>query len=168
MRFPGLTVFVLGAIVLAAVILAACAGPGLPQPDIAMKKPEGIVDVPIDDSGTRLIGPAGGALLGMTIGSGGGTGWAVAAGVAAGYAAGGSEGPTLTGLPARARRDALAKMMTVPLREPVTWFTAAEKAHGKVTPLREFTDERGRRCRDFVEQRSLRAMNGHTSGTACL
>ena len=91
MRFPGLTVFVLGAIVLAAVILAA---------------------------------------------------WA--------------------------RRDALAKMMPVPLREPVTWFTAAEKAHGKVTPLREFTDERGRRCRDFVEQRSLRAMNGHTSGTACL
>ena len=39
MRFPGLTVFVLGAIVLAAVILAACAGPGLPQPDIAMMSP---------------------------------------------------------------------------------------------------------------------------------
>ncbi|MCF8469521.1 MAG: hypothetical protein K9G30_01915 [Parvibaculum sp.] len=168
MRFTGLPVFVTGAIVLAAVLLAACAGPGLPQPDVTMKKPDGIVDVPIDDRDTHLIGPGGGAMLGMAIGSGGGTGWAVAAGVAAGYAAGGSEGPALTGLPARAQRDALAKMMTVPLREPVTWFTASEKAHGKITPLREFTDGQGRRCRDFVEQRSVRAMNGHTSGTACL
>lgn len=168
MRVTGRILSVPGAIILAAVILAACAGPGLPQPDVTMKKPDGIVDLPVDDSGTRLIGPAGGAILGMTIGSGGGTGWAVAAGVVAGYAAGGSEGPALSGLPARAQRDALAKMMTVPLREPVTWFTASEKAHGKITPLREFTDRRGRRCRDFVEQRSLRAMNGHTSGTACL
>lgn len=153
----------------AALVLAACAQERLPQPKVTMRMPEPLVGgVPVDDRGTRLVGPAGGALLGMAIGSGGGTEWAVAAGVAAGYIVGGSEGPTLTGMPARARNDAIAKMMTVPLREPVTWFTAQDKASGKVTPTREFTDERGRTCREFVEWRTIRAMNGHTSGTACL
>jgi len=148
--------------------LAACAQQALPQPEITMRKPQGLVDAPVDDRGTRLAGPAGGAMLGMAIGTGGGTEWAVAAGVAAGYIVGGSEGPSLSGMASRARDEAVAKMMTVPLREPVTWFTAQDKASGKVTPVREFTDERGRTCRDFVEWRTIRAMNGHTSGTACL
>ena len=104
----------------------------------------------------------------MAIGSGGGTEWAVAAGVALGYAVGGSEGPKLTGLAAQARREALARMMTVPLREQVTWFTAENQASGKIMPVRDFTDEQGRTCRDFVEWRTVRATNGHTSGTACL
>ncbi|ABS63494.1 hypothetical protein Plav_1879 [Parvibaculum lavamentivorans DS-1] len=149
-------------------VLAACADQRLPQPDVTMRQPQGMVDVPVDDSGTRLAGPAGGALLGMAIGTGGGTEVAVGAGVILGYMVGGSEGPTLSGLPAQARNEAVAKMMTVPLREQVTWFTASEKASGKITPTREFTDERGRRCREFVEWRTLRGMNGHTSGTACL
>ncbi len=153
---------------LLAVLLAGCAQQSLPQPEVTMRKPQGMIDVPVDDGGTGLVGPAGGALLGMAIGSGGGTEWAVAAGVAAGYIVGGSEGPTLTGMPARARDEAIAKMMTVPLREPVTWFTAQDKASGKITATREFTDEKGRTCRDFVEWRTVRAMNGHTSGTACL
>ena len=156
------------AAVLALSALAACAQQALPQPEITMRKPQGLIDAPVDDSGTRLVGPAGGAMLGMAIGSGGGTEWAVAAGVAAGYIVGGSEGPSLTGMASSARNEAVAKMMTVPLREPVTWFTAQDKANGKVTPIREFTDERGRTCRDFVEWRTVRAMNGHTSGTACL
>ena len=154
---------------MAALLVAACAQERLPQPDVTMKKPEPLVGgVPVDDRGTGLIGPAGGALLGMAIGAGSGPEIAVAAGVAGGYAVGGSQGPSLTGLPAQAQREALAKMMTVPLREPVRWFTASERASGKITPIREFTDERGRRCRDFVEWRTVRAMNGHTSGTACL
>ncbi|PKQ07256.1 MAG: hypothetical protein CVT72_03845 [Alphaproteobacteria bacterium HGW-Alphaproteobacteria-11] len=155
--------------VLAALAVSACAQTQLPQPEVTMRKPEAPVGgVPVDDGGTGLVGPAGGALLGMAIGSGGGTEWAVAAGVAAGYMVGGSEGPKLTGMAARAREEAIAKMMTVPLREPVTWFTAQDKASGKITPTREFTDERGRTCREFVEWRTIRAMNGHTSGTACL
>ncbi|MBC7101723.1 MAG: hypothetical protein H5U13_00635 [Parvibaculum sp.] len=158
----------LAAAFLALSALAACAQQALPQPEVTMRKPQGLIDTPVDDSGTRLAGPAGGAMLGMAIGSGGGTEWAVAAGVAAGYIAGGSEGPSLTGMASSARDEAVAKMMTVPLREPVTWFTAQDKASGKVTPIREFTDERGRTCRDFVEWRTIRAMNGHTSGTACL
>lgn len=158
----------LAAALLALSVLAACAQQALPRPEVTMRKPQGLADVPVDDGGTRLVGPAGGALLGMAIGTGGGTEWTVAAGVAAGYAVGGSEGPTLTGMAARARGEAIAKMMTVPLREPVTWFTAQDKASGKVTPVRAFTDDRGRTCRDFVEWRRLRAMNGHTSGTACL
>lgn len=153
---------------LAFALLAGCAQQKLPQPEVTMRKPQGIVDAPIDDGGTGLVGPAGGALLGMAIGSGSGTEWAVAAGVAAGYAVGGSEGPTLNGMAARARDEAIAKMMTVPLREQVTWFTAQDKASGKITPTREYTDEKGRTCRDFVEWRTVRAMNGHTSGTACL
>jgi surface antigen len=153
---------------IAAFALAACAQDRLPQPDVTMRKPEPLVKVPVDDSGTGLVGPAGGAMLGMAIGTGGGTEWAVAAGAALGYAVGGSEGPQLSGLPAQARTEAIAKMMTVPLRTQVTWFTASEKASGKITPTREFTDERGRTCRDFVEWRTLRATNGHTSGTACL
>lgn len=155
--------------VLAALAVSACAQTQLPQPEVTMRKPEAPVGgVPVDDRGTGLVGPAGGALLGMAIGSGSGTEWAVAAGVAAGYMVGGSEGPKLTGMPARAREEAIAEMMTVPLREPVTWFTAQDKASGKITPTREFTDERGRTCREFVEWRTIRAMNGHTSGTACL
>lgn len=156
------------ALLLAPLLLAACAEQRLPQPEVTMRKPQGMVDAPIDDGGTRLVGPAGGALLGMAIGTGGGTEWAVGAGVALGYVVGGSEGPSLTGLPAQARNEAIARMMTVPLREQVTWFTASEKASGKITPTREFTDERGRRCREFVEWRTVRASNGHTSGTACL
>lgn len=154
---------------IAAFMLAACAQERLPQPNVTMKEPEPLVGgVPVDDRGTGLVGPAGGALLGMAIGAGGGREIAVAVGVAVGYAVGGSEGPSLTGFPAQAHREALAKMMTVPLREQVTWFTASERASGKITPIREFTDERGRLCRDFVEWRTVRAMNGHTSGTACL
>lgn len=151
-----------------AIFLAACAQQGLPQPDVTMRQPQGMIDVPADDRGTGLIGPAGGATLGMAIGTGGGTEWAVAAGVALGYAVGGSEGPAITGMAAQARREALAKMMTVPLREQVTWFTSENQASGKITPTREFTDENGRTCRDFVEWRTVRANNGHTSGTACL
>ena len=151
-----------------AVLLGACAQQSLPQPEVTMREPQGLIDVPVDDGGTRLVGPAGGAMLGMAIGTGGGTEWAVAAGVARGYAVGGSEGPQLTGMAAQARRDALARMMTVPLREQVTWFTSENQANGKITPVRDFTDERGRKCRDFVEWRTVRANNGHTSGTACL
>lgn len=153
---------------LAILLVAGCAQQSLPQPEVTMRKPQGLIDTPIDDGGTGLAGPAGGAMLGMAIGSGGGSELAVAAGVAAGYMIGGSEGPTLTGMPARARDEAIAKMMTVPLREQVTWFTAQDKASGKITPTREFTGEKGRTCRDFVEWRTIRAMNGHTSGTACL
>lgn len=157
------------AIALAAIVLAACAEQRLPQPEVTMRTAEPLVGgVPVDDRGTGLVGPAGGALIGMAIGSGSGMKIAVAAGVAVGYAVGGSEGPSLSGLPAQAQREAMAKMMTVPLREQVTWFTASERASGKITPTREFTDERGRRCREFVEWRTVRAMNGHTSGVACL
>lgn len=152
----------------AAMLLAACAQQSLPQPEVTMRAPQDLIDVPVDDGGTGLIGPAGGAMLGMAIGTGGGTEWAVAAGVALGYAVGGSEGPTLTGMAAQARRDALAKMMTVPLREQVTWFTSENQASGKITPVRDFVDEQGRNCREFVEWRTVRANNGHTSGTACL
>ncbi|MBX3509312.1 MAG: hypothetical protein KF714_11055 [Parvibaculum sp.] len=152
----------------AALLLSACAQQGLPQPEVTMRKPQGMIDVPIDDHGTGLAGPAGGAMLGMAIGTGSGTEWAVAAGVALGYAVGGSEGPTLTGMAASARREALARMMTVPLREQVTWFTAENQASGKITPVRDFTDEKGRKCREFVEWRTVRGNNGHTSGTACL
>lgn len=152
----------------AAMLLAACAQQSLPQPEVTMRAPQGLIDVPVDDGGTGLIGPAGGAMLGMAIGTGGGTEWAVAAGVALGYAVGGSEGPTLTGMAAQARRDALAKMMTVPLREQVTWFTSENQASGKITPVRDFVDEQGRNCREFVEWRTVRANNGHTSGIACL
>ncbi len=151
-----------------AAFLAGCAQQNLPQPDVTMNEPETLIGKPFDDRGTGLAGPAGGALLGMAIGTGSGTEWAVAAGVGIGYAMGGSQGPTLTGAPAQARRDALAKMMTVPLREQVTWFTAEDKASGKVMPIREFTDEKGRTCREFVEWRTVRAMNGHATGTACL
>jgi len=154
---------------IAAFMLTACAQEQLPQPNVTMNKSEPLIGgVPVDDRGTGLVGPAGGALLGMAIGAGGGREIAVGVGVAVGYAVGGSEGPSLTGLPAQAHRQALAKMMTVPLRQQVTWFTASERASGKITPIREFTDERGRICRDFVEWRTVRAMNGHTSGTACL
>ena len=149
-------------------IVASCAQQSLAQPEVTMREPQGLVDVPVDDRGTGLMGPAGGAMIGMAIGSGGGTGWAVAAGTALGYAIGGSEGPTLTGAASQARNEALARMMTVPLREQVTWFTAQDKASGKLTPIRDFTDEKDRSCRDFVEYRTVRAMNGHTSGTACL
>lgn len=149
-------------------LLGACAQQGLPQPEVTMREPHGLIDAPVDDRGTGLVGPAGGAMIGMAIGSGGGTGWAVAAGTALGYAVGGSEGPTLSGAASQARNEALARMMTVPLREQVTWFTAQDRASGKLTPIRDFTDEKGRTCRDFVEYRTVRAMNGHTSGTACL
>lgn len=152
----------------AAMLLAACAQQSLPQPEVTMRAPQGLLDVPVDDGGTGLIGPAGGAMLGMAIGTGGGTEWAVAAGVALGYAVGGTEGPALTGMAAQARREALAKMMTVPLREQVTWFTSENQASGKITPVRDFVDEQGRNCREFVEWRTVRANNGHTSGTACL
>lgn len=151
-----------------ALLVSACAQQSLPQPDVTMREPDTLIDAPFDDGGTGLAGPSGGALLGMAIGTGSGTQWAVAAGVAAGYAMGGSQGPTLNGMAAQARREALAKMMTVPLREQVTWFTAQDKASGKITPTRDFTDEKGRTCRDFVEWRTVRAMNGHTSGIACL
>jgi surface antigen len=156
------------ALLAAAILLSACAQQSLPQPEVTMREPDTLIDAPFDDGGTGLAGPAGGALLGMAIGTGSGTEWAVAAGVGIGYAMGGSQGPTLTGAPARARRDALARMMTVPIREQVTWFTAEDKASGKLTPIREFTDEKGRLCRDFVEWRTVRAMNGHATGTACL
>lgn len=152
----------------ALLLLAGCAQQSLPQPDVTMRDPDTLIDAPFDDGGTGLAGPAGGALLGMALGTGSGTEWAVAAGVGIGYAMGGSQGPTLTGMAAQARREALAKMMTVPLREQVTWFTAQDKASGKITPVAEFTDEKGRTCREFVEWRTVRAMNGHASGTACL
>ena len=146
--------------------VSGCAHERHPQPEVTMRKMESAV--PVNDGGTGLVGPAGGAMIGMAIGSGSATKWAVGAGVALGYIASGSEGPTLSGLPAQARNEAIARMMTTPLREQVTWFTASEKASGKITPVREFRDERGRLCRDFVEWRTLRGMNGHTTGTACL
>ena len=69
-------------VVSAAMLLAACAQQSLPQPEVTMRQPQGMIDVPVDDHGTGLVGPAGGALLGMAIGTGSGTEWAVAAGVA--------------------------------------------------------------------------------------
>ena len=47
--------------VLLAVLLAGCAQQSLPQPDVTMRKPQGMIDLPVDDGGTGLVGPAGGA-----------------------------------------------------------------------------------------------------------
>lgn len=151
-----------------ALALAACAQPTLPQPEVTEKRPEPLVDVPLDDRGTGLIGPGGGALLGAAFGAGGGFKAATLAGLAVGYAVGGSNGPTLTSLPASEQRRAMAKVMQVPIGETVRWWTASDHASGEIVPTREYRDKDGRRCRDFSETRSVRGTNGALSGTACL
>lgn len=148
--------------------LTACAQSSPPQPEVTVRPPDPLVDVPLDDRGTGLIGPGGGALLGAAFGAGGGFKAATLAGLAVGYAVGGSNGPTLTGLPASEQRRAMAKVMQVPIGETVRWRTASDRASGEITPMREYRDKDGRHCRDFTETRSVRGTHGALSGTACL
>lgn len=148
--------------------LSACAQQSAPQPEVTVKRPEPLIHVPVDDGGSGIIGPGGGALLGSVFGAGGGYKAAVLAGLAVGYAVGGSNGPTLSGMAASEQRRAMAKVMEVPVGTDVHWFTAADQASGDITPTREFRDKDGRRCRDFAETRTVRATRGTFSGTACL
>lgn len=155
-------------LVCSALALAACAQSTAPQPEVTEKRPVPLVKLPVDDRGSGLIGPGGGALLGSAFGAGGGFKAAVIAGLAVGYAVGGSNGPTLSGLAASEHRRAMARLMDVPIGESVRWSTAAEQASGTITPIREYRDKDGRRCRDFNETRSVRATHGALSGMACL
>ncbi len=152
----------------AALALSACAQSTPPQPQVTEKKPEPLIHIPVDDHGSGIVGPGGGALLGSTIGAGHGFEIAVIAGLAVGYAVHGSNGPTLSGFPASEQRRAMARMMQVPVGQPVRWRTATDQASGEITPTREYTDKDGRRCREFTETRSVRATHGQLSGTACL
>ncbi|MEN6542633.1 hypothetical protein [Parvibaculum sp.] len=151
-----------------ALTLSACAQSTPPQPQVTLKKPEPLVHIPVDDRGSGIVGPGGGALLGTVIGAGHGAEIAVIAGLAIGYAVGGSNGPTLSGFPASEQRRAMARVMQVPVGETVRWWTATEQASGTIRPTREYTDKDGRRCRDFTETRTVRATHGLFSGTACL
>jgi surface antigen len=151
-----------------ALALAACAQTTNPQPEVTEQKPVPLIKTPIDDGGSGIVGPGGGALLGGAFGAGGGAKASILAGLAIGYALGGSNGPTLSGLPASEQRRAMGQVMNVPLGTSVRWRTAAEQASGEITPLREFRDGEGRRCRDFTETRVVRASHGQVNGTACL
>lgn len=156
------------AVFAAVLALAACAQTTNPQPRITEQRPTPLIKTPIDDGGTGLVGPGGEALLGSLIGSGNGAKASVFAGLAIGYAFGGSNGPTLSGFPASEQRRAMGKVMSVPIGDTIRWRTAAEQASGEITPLREYRDKLGRRCRDFVETRIVRASHGEVNGAACL
>ena len=149
-----------------ALALAGCAGERPPLPDVTEDRPEPLVDAPIDDP-SGVIGPGGGAALGSIIGSGGGAKAAVLTGLAIGYALRGSSGPGLSGNARSAQRDAMRQVMTVPLGTRLTWRSPPEKARGTITPVEEFTDDKGRRCRRFTETRVVRAQTGQFAGTAC-
>jgi surface antigen len=151
-----------------ALALAACAQTTNPQPQVTEQRPVPLIKTPVDDGGTGIVGPAGGAFLGSLVGSGGGAKASILAGLAIGYAVGGSNGPTLSGLPASEQRRAMGKVMDAPLGTGIRWHTAAEQASGEITPLREYRDAKGRRCRDFTETRVVRAQSGQVNGTACL
>lgn len=149
--------------------LGACAQSTAPQPTVTEKKPEPLIHVPVDDRGSGIIGPGGGAIAGAVIaGAGSGAKIGILTGLAIGYAVGGSNGPTLSGFPASEQRRAMAKVMTVPIGETVRWRTPTDQASGEITPVREYRDKNGNRCRDFTETRSVRATHGALSGTACL
>lgn len=151
-----------------ALTLSACAQSTPPQPQVTEKQPEPLIHIPVDDRGSGIVGPGGGALLGSAIGAGHGFQAAVVAGLLIGYAVHGSNGPTLSGFPASEQRRAMAKVMSVEIGQPVRWWTATEQASGTITPINEYRDKEGRRCRDFTETRSVRATHGQLSGTACL
>jgi hypothetical protein len=38
-------------------LVAACAQQSLPQPEVTMREPRGLIDVPVDDRGTGLVMP---------------------------------------------------------------------------------------------------------------
>lgn len=156
--------FLLGA----ALVLSACAQSASPRPVVTEKRPEPLVKLPVDDKGSGLVGPGGGALLGTVFGAGSGYKAAVLAGLAVGYAVGGSNGPTLSGFPASEQRRAMTRVMEVPLNTSVHWSTASDHASGSITPTREYHDKEGRRCRDFTETRLVRGTHGELTGTACL
>ncbi len=151
-----------------ALALSACAQTTNPQPHITEQRPVPLIKTPIDDGGTGLVGPGGGALLGSLVGAGNGAKASVLTGLAIGYALGGSNGPTLSGFPASEQRRAMGKVMEVPVGTTIRWRTAAEQASGEITPLREYRDKQGHRCRDFTETRIVRASHGEVNGTACL
>lgn len=148
--------------------LAACAQTTNPLPQVTEQRPVPLVKTPIDDGGSGIVGPGGGALLGSVFGSGGGAKASILAGLAVGYALGGSNGPTLSGFAASEQRRAMGRVMEVPLGTTIRWRTAAEQASGEITPTREYRDGQGRRCRDFSETRVVRASHGQVNGTACL
>lgn len=152
----------------AALLLPACAPQTAPRPEVRETPPKPLITPPVDDRGTGLVGPGGGALLGSVIGYGEGAKASIIAGLAIGYALRGSTGPTLSGFPASAQRDAMARIMEVPIGTPIRWSTASEHANGEITPIREYRDGQGRRCRDFTEKRSVRGTTGNLTGTACL
>ena len=152
----------------AVLALAACAQTTNPQPQVTEQRPVPLIKTPIDDGGTGLVGPGGGVLLGSLIGGGNGAKASTLAGLAIGYAVGGSNGPTLSGFPASEQRRAMGKVMAVPVGTTIRWRTAAEQASGEITPIREYRDKQGHRCRDFTETRVVRASHGEVNGTACL
>ncbi len=152
-----------------ALLLAACAQDTAPQPEVTVKKPEPLIHIPVDDRGSGVIGPGGGAIIGSIVaGAGSGAKIGIFSGLVIGYALGGSNGPSLAGFAADEQRRAMAQVMQVPVGETVRWRTAADQASGEITPVREYRDKDGRRCRDFTETRSVRATHGQYSGTACL
>ena len=152
--------------------LAACATSQSPAPDVWVDPPpsilQGIIEAPIDDGGTGLIGPGTGAALGSIIGAGGGAKAAILTGLAIGYALGGSNGPTLTGQSRSAYLAAMRDVLSVPLGTPLRWRYPGDKASGTITPLHEFTDDDGRRCRDFDDTRIVRGSHGLFTGIACV
>jgi len=152
-----------------ALTLTACTQSAAPQPEVTVKKPEPLIHIPVDDRGTGIIGPGGGAIIGsIASGAGNGAKVGILTGLVIGYALGGSNGVGLAGFAADEQRRAMAKIMQVPVGETVRWWTAADQASGEITPVNEYRDKDGRRCRDFTETRSVRATHGQFQGTACL
>ncbi|HEX7777255.1 MAG TPA: hypothetical protein VF449_12085 [Parvibaculum sp.] len=148
-------------------LLAACAQAAPPQPKVTETPPVPLVRLPFEDK-TGIVGPGGLATLGSAIGGGNVAKYSIIAGLAIGYVVHGSNGPTLTGIPASEQRRAMARVMDAPLGTPVRWRTAADQASGEITPVREFHDKERGRCRDFTETRVVRASHGQYTGTACL
>ena len=148
-------------------LLAACAGNPEPAPEITRPETKPLIDSGIDDGGTGIVGPAAGILLGSTIGSGGGTKAAVIAGALVGYSLSGSDGPAIQGSMKTPYRNAMRELMDAPIGTRVTWQAPGEKARGTLWVTEDFTDEDGRPCRRFQEERQVRGRKGHLSGIAC-
>jgi surface antigen len=118
-------------------------------------------------TGGALIGAAAGGLLGSQIGGGSGQLAATAGGAVLGLLIGSEVGKSLDRADRMYAERSYQQAQTAPVGQQITWSNPQSGNYGTVTPTRDGHDQTGNYCREYQQTVTVGGKTERAYGTAC-
>jgi surface antigen len=118
-------------------------------------------------TGGALVGAAAGGLLGSQIGGGSGQLAATAGGAVLGLLLGSEVGKSLDRADRMYAERSYQQAQAAPVGQQITWSNPQSGNYGTVTPTRDGRDQAGNYCREYQQTVTVGGKTQQAYGTAC-